>query len=317
MSSKLIQTRESYGKALVELAGKDKNVVALDCDLGRSTKAYNITAVDPGRFFEMGIAEQDMVSTAAGLACAGKIPFANSFAVFITGRAFDQIRQQVSLPALNVKICGSSAGITQGTDGATHQSVLDVALMRALPNMTVLSPADGLQTEKAVQAAYELNGPVYLRLSRFPVPVFTQACGFTVGKAEALREGRDIAVCATGPVTWNVLKACEILNADGFEAAVFNFHTVKPIDREMIRSIAGRFSHVFTVEEHSIYGGLGSAVAEVLAEIDAGSKRIQRFRRIGISDHFGESGTADELLTRCKLDPEGIAASIRTTVQEQ
>lgn len=311
MSGVTTQTRDSYGRALAELAKKDRNVVALDCDLGRSTRAYDIAAVDPGRFFEMGIAEQDMVSTAAGLACAGKIPFANSFAVFITGRAFDQIRQQVSLPGLNVKICGSSAGITQGTDGATHQSVLDVALMRSLPYMTVINPADGPQTEKAVYAAYALKGPVYLRLSRFPVADFTGPCGFQVGRAELLREGREIAVCATGPVTWNVLKACDLLAADGLEPAVFNFHTVKPIDLKAVAAIAAGFRRVFTVEEHSVYGGLGSAVAEVLAEIDADSKQLRSFRRIGIPDHYGESGSADELLARCGLDPQGIAAFIR------
>jgi transketolase len=310
-----VQTREIYGKTLAELAKIDKNVVAMDCDLGQSTKAYDITSVDPSRFIEMGISEQDMISTAAGLSRMGKIVFANSFAIFITGRAFDQIRQQVSLANTNVKICGSSAGITQGPDGATHQSVLDLSLMRSLPNMTVLHPADGIQTEKAVRAAYEINGPVYLRLSRFVTGNFTDKCDFVVGKAETLRTGHDIAICATGPITWNVLKACELLDKQGFNPALVNFHTVKPIDVEVIHELAGEFSHMFTVEEHSIYGGLGSAVAEVISESPAGTSKLKTFRRIGIADHYGESGTAGELLAKYKLDAEGIASTIIEVVR--
>lgn len=311
-----MQTREIYGRVLADLAKNDRNVVALDCDLGRSTKAYDITTVDPGRFFEMGIAEQDMMSTAAGLARMGKIPFANSFAVFLTGRAFDQIRQQVSLPKLNVKICGSSAGITQGPDGATHQSVLDVALMRSLPNMTVINPADGVQTEQAVRAAYEINGPVYLRLSRFQVENFTGGYGFTVGKGEQLCEGSTIAVCTTGPISWNSWQACKSLSSFGLTPAIFIFHTIKPIDTQLIQSIAGAYEYIFSVEEHSIYGGLGSAIAETLSEIDKEQVRIKKFKRIGINDHYGESGSAEELLHKYQLDPEGIASLIKLRVNK-
>lgn len=311
MSNAKIQTRNSFGQTLLELAKNDKNIVAMDCDLGRSTKAFDIVEADPDRFIEMGIAEQDMVSTAAGLAKMGKIVFANSFAIFITGRAFDQIRQQISLPKLNVKICGSSAGLTQGPDGATHQSLLDVALMRNLPNMTVLNPADGIQTEKAVRAAYELQGPVYLRLSRFAVENCTEDAGFTLGKAEVLRMGKRVALCATGPITWNVTRAAELLADAGMEPTVVNFHTIKPIDGEMIRSLTAEYEYIFTIEEHNIIGGLGSAVAEVIAETDADTKTLKRFRRIGIEDHFGESGTAEELLHKYRLDPEGIAAQIQ------
>jgi len=310
MEVKKIQTREIFGRTLVELAKMDKNVVAMDCYLGQSTKSFDISSVDPTRFIEMGISEQDMISTAAGLACMGKIVFANSFAIFITGRAFDQIRQQVSLANTNVKICGSSAGITQGPDGATHQSVLDIALMRNLPNMTVLHPADGIQTEKAVRAAYEIKGPVYLRLSRYVTEDFTADCGFVVGKAVKLREGRDVAICSTGPVTWNVLKACDLLEKKGISAALVNFHTIKPIDVQMIKSLAESYSQIFSVEEHSIYGGLGSAISEVLAENIAMGNKLKKFQRIGIMDRFGESGVADELLDFFGLSPEAIAKTI-------
>ena len=310
MDAKKIQTREIYGKTLAELAKKDKNVVAMDCDLGQSTKSFDISSVDPGRFIEMGISEQDMISTAAGLACMGKIVFANSFAIFITGRAFDQIRQQVSLANTNVKICGSSAGITQGPDGATHQSVLDIALMRNLPNMTVFNPADGTQTEKTVRAAYEIKGPVYLRLSRYVTDDFTGNFGFTVGKAVTLKEGKDVAICATGPITWNALKACDLLEKKGVRATLVNFHTIKPIDIEMVKSLAVTYSQIYTVEEHSIYGGLGSAVSEVLAENIVMCKNLKKFHRIGVMDRFGESGVADELLAQFGLDPEGIAKTI-------
>jgi len=207
-----IATRDAYGEALVELARADRNVVALDCDLGRSTRAYGITEVDPGRFVEMGIAEQDMISTAAGMSRMGKVVFVNSFAVFVTGHAFDQIRQQVALPKSNVKICGSSAGITQGTDGATHQSIVDVALMRALPNMTVIVPADGRQTRQAVRLAHEIQGPVYLRLSRFGTGDFLpDDLGFELGKAQSLRSGEDIVLVGCGPVLRNVLLAADLL----------------------------------------------------------------------------------------------------------
>lgn len=300
-------TRDRYGKALAELAALDRNVVAMDCDLGRSTRSYQITKVDPDRFIEMGIAEQDMISTAAGMASMGKIVFVNSFAVFVTGRCFDQIRQQVALPGLNVKICGSSAGLTQGADGATHQSVIDVAIMRALPRMIVIVPADGNQTEQAVKAAYAHQGPVYLRLSRFETPpLIPETLGFQPGKAQIIKSGHKVALAGCGPVLHNVIGAAALLAAKGIEASIINFHTLKPIDQETICQLAGSCSHVFTIEEHSIYGGLGTAVAEVLAEAPlAGNKAV--LVRIGIQDTFGESGSPQELLKKHGLDPEGIA----------
>ena len=250
-----------------------------------------------------------MISTAAGLATAGKIPFANSFAIFITGRAFDQIRQQVALPGSNVKICGSSAGITQGPDGATHQSVVDVALMRSLPNMTVIIPADGNQTSKAVKAAYELDGPVYLRFSRYKTENFTPE-DFTLGKAQVLQSGEEIAICSYGPITWNVLKAGEILSAKGIHPTIVNFHTIKPFDTEKVEQLAKNYRLLVSVEEHSVYGGLGTALAEVLAEMPVAERGSCRLVRLGVQDHFGESGTADELLKMLRLDPQGIAESV-------
>ena len=303
-------TRDAFGDALLELAREDPNVVALDCDLGRSTRSFGITGVDPDRFFDLGIAEQDMISTAAGMASLGKTVFANSFAVFITGRAFDQIRQQVALPQANVKICGSSAGLTQGPDGATHQSVLDVALMRTLPNMCVVVPADPAQTRAAVRAAYEHAGPVYLRLSRYAAGDFLPAgAELTLGKTRIIREGEDVALLACGPVLRNVILAADALRARGLEAAVVNCHTIKPFDEEAVEALAGRFRHLVTVEEHSIYGGLGSAAAEVLAELP-GAARTAALHRLGVRDTFGESGTADELLALHGLDPDGIVRSV-------
>ena len=235
------ETRDGYGEGLVRLAHAHTDVVALDCDLGRSTRAHRITEADAARFFDMGIAEQDMISTAAGMAKMGKTVFVNSFAVFVTGRSFDQIRQQVALPRANVKVCGSSAGITQGPDGATHQSVVDVALMRSLPNMTVIVPADARQAEQAVAAAYERKGPAYLRLSRYPTPDFVPPeRNFRIGEAQVLREGDDVCLCGCGPVLCNALAAADLLEADGIRAGVVNFHTLKPLDAEAVARLAGR-----------------------------------------------------------------------------
>lgn len=309
------ETRDWYGEALVNLAQEDSNVFALDCDLGRSTRSYRITEVDPSRFIEMGISEQDMISTAAGLSRMGKIPFANSFAIFITGRAFDQIRQQVALPKSNVKVCGSSAGLTQGPDGATHQSLLDIAIMRSLPNMTVFSPADGTQTLWAVRAAYELYGPAYIRLSRFKIhPIFQEDEKFSIGKVTTLRKGKDIALLTHGPITKNVISAADILKKEGFDPGIYNFPTIKPIDTDMIKDIASEYSCLVSIEEHSIIGGLGSAVAEVLAGILHNSSYLVR---LGVNDVFGESGTAEELLKKHKLDPEGIAGSVLRIVRKE
>jgi len=312
-ATKTRETRDGYGEALVRLAHAHKDVVALDCDLGRSTRAHRITEVDAARFFDMGIAEQDMISTAAGMAKMGKTVFANSFAVFVTGRAFDQIRQQVCLPGANVKICGSSAGITQGADGATHQSVVDVALMRSLPHMTVIVPADARQAEQAVEALYDLKRPAYLRLSRYPTPDFVPAeCGFRIGRAQVLREGEDICLCGCGPVLLNALAAADLLGGEGFRVGVVNFHTLKPFDVETVADLAGKCRRLVSVEEHSIIGGLGSALAEVLAERGRGTRLL----RLGVADTFGESGSADELLAKHGLDAAGIAAVARKLLKD-
>lgn len=301
-------TRDGYGKALVELAKQDRNVVALDCDLGRSTRSFRITEVDPSRFIEMGIAEQDMISTAAGLASMGKIPFTNSFAVFITGRAFDQIRQQVSLPSANVKICGSSAGITQGPDGATHQSVLDVALMRSLPNMTVLVPADSRQAEIATRAACRHRGPVYLRFSRYETDDFLpERPPFELGKLQILREGKDVLLMSCGPVLKNVLDAVGQMVGKGLNPGVVNAHTLKPFDRETLVHLIGPYRTIVTIEEHSILGGLGTAVAEILTEMEEHPARLVR---LGVRDSYGESGTAEELLKKHGLDVPSIVEKV-------
>jgi len=304
------ETRDRFGEALVMLARQDRNVIAMDCDLGRSTRSFRITEVDPKRFIEMGIAEQDMISTAAGLSRMGKIVFVNSFATFVTGRAFDQIRQQIALPRSNVKICGSSAGLTEGPDGATHQSVVDVALMRALPNMTVLIPADGNQTEQIVNAAYSLRGPVYIRLSRYATTNYTTiGTPFMLGEAQVLREGEKVVLVSYGPVLQNVLTAASLLESSGVHVGVVNFHTIKPLDKNKVCSLAKQYRYIFSIEEHSIIGGLGSALSEIIAEMD-GISRTATLVRLGVQDRFGESGTGDELLKKHCLDPEGIARSV-------
>jgi transketolase len=307
-TARIRETRDGYGEGLVRLAQAHTDVVALDCDLGRSTRAHRITEADAARFFDMGIAEQDMISTAAGMAKMGKTVFVNSFAVFVTGRSFDQIRQQVALPRANVKVCGSSAGITQGADGATHQSVVDVALMRSLPNMTVIVPADARQAEQAVAAVYDRKGPAYLRLSRYPTPDFVPPeRDFRIGRAQVLRDGADVCLCGCGPVLCNVLAAAALLEADGIRVGVVNFHTLKPLDAEAVAALAGKYRRLVSVEEHTIYGGLGSALAEVLAGRGTGTRLLP----LGVADTFGESGSADELLAKHGLDAAGIAAAVK------
>lgn len=305
-------TRDGYGEALLRLGAEEPRVVAVDADLFRSTRTSRFAEAYPERFFEIGIAEQDMVSTAVGLALGGMIPFANSFAVFVTGRAFDQVRQQVALPALNVKLAGSSAGITQGPDGATHQSVLDVALMRNLPNMCVVVPSDSKEAELATRAAAQREGPVYLRLSRYETPVWREEeASFEIDKAEVRREGTDVTLAGCGVILGRVMEAAEKLAGERVSAEVLNVHTVKPLDVEAVLSSCERTGAVVTVEEHSIIGGLGSAVAEVLAE--QASRRIP-LRRLGVADTFGESGTADELLAKHGLTIADIAGAARDLV---
>ncbi len=305
-------TRDGYGEALLQLGQEEPRVVVVDCDLFRSTRTAAFAEAFPDRFFEMGIAEQDMVSTAVGLALSGMIPFANSFAVFLTGRAFDQTRQQIALPAVNVKLAGSSAGITQGPDGATHQSVIDVALMRSLPNMTVIVPSDAEEARLATRAAAEWEGPVYLRLSRYETPVWRDGgSAFEIGKAEVRRAGRDVSLIACGVMLGRVLEAAEALAGERISAEVLNVHTVKPLDAEAVLSSCERTGAAVTVEEHSIIGGLGSAVAELLTE---GAGKHIPLRRLGVADTFGESGLADELLAKHGLTAEDIAAQARELV---
>jgi len=305
-------TRDGYGEALLALGKENPRVAVVDADLFRSTRTAAFAEAFPDRFFEIGIAEQDMVSTAVGLALGGMVSFANSFAVFLTGRAFDQTRQQVALPALNVKLAGSSAGITQGPDGATHQSVLDVALMRSLPNMCVVVPSDAEEARLATRAAAEREGPVYLRLSRFETPVWrASGAPFEIGKGEVRREGGNVTIVACGVILGRVLEAAEALGGRGISAEVINVHTIKPLDGETILSSCERTGAVVTVEEHSIIGGLGSAVAEVLAE---GASQHVPLTRMGVADTFGESGTAEELLEKHGLTAENIAATASALV---
>ncbi|MGD0111861.1 MAG: transketolase C-terminal domain-containing protein [Armatimonadota bacterium] len=308
-------TRDGYGEALLELGKQDERIAVVDADLFHSTRTDRFAEAFPDRFFEIGIAEQDMVSTAVGLALGGMIPFANSFAVFITGRAFDQIRQQVALPSLNVKLAGSSAGITQGPDGATHQSVLDAALMRSLPNMCVIVPSDFEEAKLATQAAAQRDGPVYLRLSRYETPAWRDAAApFAIGAAEVRRSGDDITIIACGVILGRVLEAAELLRRDGIAAEVLNVHTLKPLDADAVLASCSRTGSVLTVEEHSTIGGLGSAIAEVLAER---SQTRVPLRRLGVRDTFGESGTADELLEKHGLTVASIAASARELVRSE
>jgi transketolase len=311
MMATLRGARDGYGDALVELGKENDRIAALDADLSKSTRTWDFGTMFPDRFFEMGIAEQDMISTAAGLALGGFIPFANSFAIFITGRAFDQIRQQIVLANLNVKICGSSAGITQGPDGATHQSVIDVSLMRSLPNMTVIVPSDAEEARLATHAAAAHEGPVYLRLSRYDTPVWREADRpFRIGEAEVRRAGRDITIASTGVLLGRALDAADQLASQGIEAEVLNVHTIKPLDRRTILESAARTGALVTFEEHSVIGGLGSAVAEALAE---SSIRVP-FRRIGVQDVFGETGLADELLAKHGLTAENLVVIVRELV---
>ncbi|MCL6634845.1 MAG: transketolase family protein [Peptococcaceae bacterium] len=302
-----IATREAYGDVLVELGRENPDIVVLDADLAKSTKTINFKKNFPERFFDMGVAEQNMVGTAAGLAAAGKIPFCSSFAIFAAGRAFEQVRNSVAYPVLNVKIAASHAGITVGEDGASHQSVEDIALMRVLPNMTVFVPADAVETAGAVRAAAALQGPVYIRLGRAAVPVLHgPGFQFVPGKAVTLREGRDATIIATGVMVSAALEAAGLLAGEGIEAGVLDVHTIKPLDVEAVVGAARRTGALVTAEEHSIIGGLGGAVAEVVAE-----HYPVPLKRVGIQDKFGESGTPAELMEKYGLTPRALAAAVK------
>lgn len=308
-----IATRDAYGEALAELGAINNQVVVLDADLSKSTKTNNFKKVYPERFFNLGIAEQNLLGTAAGFAAAGKIPFASSFAVFAVGRAYDQIRNSIAYPNLNVKIAATHAGLTVGEDGGSHQMLEDIALMRAVPNMTVIVPADGVETKQVVMAAAEHQGPVYIRLGRPKVPVLLgDDYKFEIGKGVVLKEGTDVTLIGTGIMVSKAMEAAELLAADGISAAVVNISTIKPLDNALITEMAQKTGAVVTAEEHNIYGGLGSAVAEVLVETCP-----VPMARVGVEDKFGESGLPDELLEKYGLTAANIAAKAKAVVAKK
>lgn len=303
----MIATRDAYGEALKELGGNNENVVVLDADLSGSTKTSVFAKAYPNRFFNVGIAEQNLIGTAAGLATAGKIPFASTFAMFATGRALEIIRNSVCYPKLNVKIAATHAGLTVGEDGATHQALEDISLMRSLPNMVVLSPADAIETRQCIIKAAEHNGPVYIRLGRAKVPVvLDENYKFEIGKGIELKAGIDVTIIATGVMVERALAASEKLAEENISARVINMASIKPIDEDMIIKAAKETKGIVTVEEHSIIGGLGSAVAEVVAE-----KKPTRVIRIGTMDTFGESGDGFELLDKYGLNVENIVSKAK------
>ena len=300
-------TREAYGQALEELGAVRQDVVVLDADLSKSTKTSMFQSKYPERFFNAGIAEQNLMGLAAGFAAAGKVPFASTFAVFATGRAYDQIRNSICYPRLNVKIAATHAGITVGEDGGSHQALEDINLMRGLPNMTVLVPADGPEAKNAVKAAAEYEGPVYIRLGRSGVPTITEAdAPFVIGKGRVMREGSDVTLIGCGMMVAKALEAADALAEEGVSAAVIDMSTIKPIDRELIVEWAKKTGAIVTAEEHNVIGGLGSAVAEVLVE-----EALVPMERVGIEDVFGESGTGGELVEKYRLTAEHIVEKAR------
>ena len=305
---KKIATRDSYGNALVELGKEHENLVVLDADLAAATKTGVFKKVFPERHIDCGIAECNMMGVAAGLATTGKVPFASSFAMFAAGRAFEQIRNSIGYPKLNVKIGATHAGISVGEDGATHQCNEDIALMRTIPGMVVINPSDDVEARAAVKAAYKHVGPVYLRFGRLAVPVINdrEDYKFELGKGVVLREGKDITLIATGLPVAETLEAAEKLAADGIDAKVINIHTIKPLDEELIVEAAKETGKVVTIEEHSVIGGLGSAVCDVLSE-----KAPTKVLKIGINDTYGESGPAVELVKKYGLDAESIYKKIK------
>lgn len=312
--TKKIATRESFGLALCELAKEHPEIVVLDADLAAATKTEIFKKAYPERFFDCGIAEGNMIGVAAGLAACGKVPFAATFAMFATGRAYEQIRNSVGYPHLNVKIAGSHAGISVGEDGATHQCCEDIALMRTIPGMVVINPADHYEMTEAVKAAYNYDGPVYIRLGRLAIDSFNdpENYKFELGKGITLKEGNDVTVIATGLVVYEALKAVNSLEEKGINARLINIHTIKPIDRDIIIKAAKETGRIITVEEHSIIGGLGEAVCSVTSE----SCPVP-VTKIGIKDIYGHSGPAVELIKEFGLDSESLAQQIEATVNNQ
>ncbi len=307
-----IATRDSYGNTLVELGMEHENLLVLDADIAAATKTCVFKKVFPERHIDCGIAEANMSGIAAGLSTFGYVPFMSSFAMFAAGRAFEQVRNSIGYPHLNVKIGATHAGVSVGEDGATHQCNEDIGLMREIPGMVIINPSDDIETKMAVKAAYEHNGPVYLRFGRLAVPVINdrEDYHFEIGKGITLRAGKDISLIATGLCVSETLIAAEMLEKDGIDAEVVNIHTIKPLDEELILASAKKTGRVVTIEEHSIIGGLGSAVAELLGE-----KCPTPIIRIGIRDIFGESGPAKELLHKYGLDAEGVYAKVRCIIQ--
>ena len=299
-------TRNAYGEALVELAAKNDKIVVLDADLAHATMTATFQKEYPNRHFNAGIAEANMVNMAAGMSTMGLVPFCSTFAMFGAGRAYEQIRNTIAYPRLNVKIACTHAGVSVGEDGGSHQCIEDIALMRVIPGMTVISPADANEARKAVIAAAEMEGPVYLRLARLATPVFEEDYPFEIGKANVMREGTDAAIFATGIMVNEVLEAAKLLEAEGKSVAVINVHTIKPIDAECVTKYAEKCGNVITVEEHSVIGGLGDAVADVLM-----GKVSCKFKKIGVQDCFGQSGKAKDVLREYGLTADQIAQSIK------
>ena len=296
-----IATRQSYGEELAKLGEENENIVVLDADLSTATKTELFAEKFPDRFIDVGIAEQNLMGISAGLSTFGKIPYASTFAVFVAGRAYEQIRNSIAYPKLNVKICATHAGVTVGEDGATHQMLEDLSLMRGLPNMTVICPSDDIQTKWAVREIAKINGPVYLRLCRLKTPVIYDTDNFEIGKAVQIGNGTDASILATGVCVSEAIKAMEILKAKGINVRVIDVHTIKPIDKEMIVKCAKETKRIITVEDHSVIGGLGSSVCEVLSE-----EYPTKVERMGLMDTFGQSGNGEELLAYYKIDSNAI-----------
>lgn len=303
-----IATREAYGKELAKLVQENKNIIVLDADLSGSTKTKDAKVAVPTQHFNMGIAESNMMGVAAGLAASGNIVYASSFAMFAAGRAFEQIRNSIGYPHLNVKVCATHAGLTVGEDGASHQAIEDIALMRSIPNMTVICPADGVETAKVIRAVSEIDGPCYVRLGRSAVEtIYEEDMDYKVGKGNVLRKGKDIAIIACGIMVQEALKAADELKEKGKEVTVVDMHTIKPIDEELLVELAQTHEAFVTVEEHNVIGGLGSAVAEVLSQ-----KVPRKIKMVGVQDTFGESGKPDELLEKYGLTVKDIVKAVET-----
>jgi transketolase len=311
--NKLEATREAYGRTLVELGKANPNIVVLDADLSVSTKTSLFGKEFPERFFDMGVAEQDMIAVAAGLSTTGKIVFASTFAVFATGRAWEQVRVSVAYPRLNVKIVATHGGITTGEDGVTHQATEDLAIMRVLPNMTVVVPADSVETEKTIRAVAAMHGPAYVRLSRPKTPVINdKGYDFKVGKGVTLAEGKDLTIISCGIMVSQALEAKDVLNSEGISARVINMHTLKPLDKELIVAAARETGAIVTAEEHTVIGGLGSAVAEVLVE-----NSPTPMLRVGSRDMFAESGKPKELLEKYGMTTQEILKAARAVLSKK